>query len=148
MDIEVFENIVGIFIIILFSLFGSVFLVLGIKGIKRVNEKRRRCTSKTCGRVKEMVNRSYRDSKNEYSYKWCPIFEYSIGEQKIIKESYGRRFKYYSVGQEVEVYYNPNDYEDYYVLGYTNRAGYILTTIFGIVIITMSVLFGVWVINS
>ena len=75
------------------------------------------------------------------SYSWRPVFEYNIGELKFIKESsYGSSQSKYAIGQNVEIYYNPEDYNEYYVVGDTlpKTLGTIFTIV-GIIAIIISI---------
>lgn len=102
----------------IWGLVGSVFLIIGIAMQKNRKKKMINCTSKTYGKVTDLVrHQSYR-SGGGYSSTWHPVFEYNIGELKYIKESfYGSSQSKYAIGQDIEVYYNPKDYNEYYIAG-------------------------------
>lgn len=105
--------------------------------LKSRKRKEIECTSKAYGKVTDVVRHQSYDSDGRYSSSWHPVFEYNIGELKFIKESsYGRSQSKYAIGQEVEVYYNPEDYNDFYIAGETlPRTIGTIFTIVGIVAI-------------
>ena len=110
--------------VIIFSgilvLIGVIFFIIGMAMLKNRKRKEIKCTSKTYGKVTDIVRHQSHDSDGGYSSSWHPVFEYNIGELKFIKESlYGRSQSKYAIGQEVEVYYNPEDYNDFYIAGET-----------------------------
>ena len=83
-------------------------------------KKETNCTSSTYGKVTDIVRHQSYDSDGGYSSIWHPVFEYNVGELKFIKESpYGSSQSKYAIGQDVEVYYNPEDYNEYYLAGDT-----------------------------
>lgn len=122
-------------------LFGAIFFTIGMVMLNNRKKKVANCTSKTYGKIMDIVRREKRDSDGGYTTSWHPIFEYNIGELKFIKESpYGRSKSKYAIGQEVEVYYNPGDYNECYIAGETLQKT--LGTIFiivGICVVIMSV---------
>ena len=128
--------------LLIFGLIGIIFLIVGIFLFKKYKEKQLRCTFKTEGKTKDIVSRSYYTTDNTYNYKWYPVFEYTIGEQTFVKESLNGKNnkKCYKIGELVDVYYNPSDYEDYYVVGCTNRVGAIVLVLIGIWSIIMGIL--------
>lgn len=108
------------FIIIFFgigSLLGIIFSIVGISILNRRKIKEKNCTSKTFGKVTDLIRHQNYSSNGSSSSNWHPVFEYNIGgELKFIKESfYGSSQAKYAIGQTVELYYNPEDYNEYYV---------------------------------
>ena len=73
------------------------------------------------------------------------MFVNNIGELKFIKESAcGSSQSKYAIGQEVEVYYNPEDYNEYYIAGDTlPKTLAIIFTIVGIVAIMIAIVFAI-----
>ena len=95
-------------------------------------EKKTDCTSMTYGKVTDIVRHQRYDSDGGYISSWYPVFEYNIGELKFIKESLYVSFQSkFAIGQDIEVYYNPEDYNEYYIAGDTLLKT--LATIFTIV---------------
>lgn len=114
------------------ALIGLVFFIIGIVMIMNRKKKEINCTLKTYGKVIDIVRRQSHDSDGGYSSSWHPVFEYSVGELKFIKESpYGSSQSKYAIGQDVEVYYNPGNHHEYYIVGETLPKT--LATIFTIV---------------
>lgn len=102
------------------SLVGVIFFIIGIVMLNNRKKKEINCTSKTYGKVTDIVRHQSYDRDGGYSSSWHPIFEYNVGELKFIKESlYGSSQSKYAIGQDVEVYYNPEDYNEYYIVGDT-----------------------------
>lgn len=98
-------------------LLAIIFSSIGIWMQNNRKKKLTHCSSTTMGKVIKIVKRRYggADSDTEMFH---PVFEYSVENQKYVKESkFGTTKKKYEVGQEVEIYYNPNDCEEYYVGG-------------------------------
>lgn len=103
----------------LWALIGTVFFIAGIAMLNDRKEKEKNCTMKTYGKVTDISKHQTR-SNGSYTTSWHPVFEYSIGDLTFIKESiYGSSQIKYAIGQSVEVYYNPENYNEYYVEGYT-----------------------------
>lgn len=114
------------------ALVGFIFLIIGLVMLNNRKKKEINCTSMTYGKVTDIVRHQNYDNNGGYSSSWHPIFEYNIGELKFIKESpFGSFQSKYAIGQELEVYYNPEDYNEYYISGDTTPKT--LATIFTIV---------------
>lgn len=109
------------FIIMFTSTWAIVGITLFIVGIGILHNRKRKilkCTSITKGKVEDLVRQQNYDSDGGYSSTWHPVFIYEIGELKYIKESnYGTTQSKYAIGQEVEIHYNPEDPNEYYVTG-------------------------------
>ena len=111
-----------IFKIIFFGIcffLGIVFLILGIAINNNRKKKEKRCTLKTCGKVINVVKHNNYDNSQEIrTSSWYPVIEYRIGENIIKAEShYGNIKPQYKIGQEVQIYYNPQNYNEYYIEG-------------------------------
>ena len=116
----------------IWALIGFIFLIIGIAIHNNRKKKEINCTSMTYGKVTDIVRHQSYDSDGGYSSSWHPVFEYNIGKLKFIKESiYGSFQSKYAIGQDIEVYYNPEDYNEYYIAGDTLLKT--LATIFTIV---------------
>ena len=99
---------------------GVVFLVIGLAVTNNKNKKNERCTSKTSGKVINMAQRCYkRMGIDDYSnFAWHPVIEYQIGETKVEKEyNFGSGKPKYEIGQKIQIYYNPQNYNEYYIEG-------------------------------
>ena len=100
----------------IFGLVGAIFLAIGIFILRGHRRKLQRCTSRTWGKVTDLIEHRDRDGKRF----WHPVFEYTVGDRKYIKESgYGSSPSPFAVGQNVVVYFNPSDFEDYFTEGET-----------------------------
>lgn len=117
---------------VLWIFVGVIFLIVGIVALNNGKEKEINCTSKTYGKVINIVEYSNSDSLVYY-----PVFEYNIGELKFIKEfPWGSYPSKYVIGQYVEVYYSPENYNEYYIAGDTSSKIFgISFIIFGIITI-------------
>ena len=101
-----------------FILVGAIFLIIGIAMFNNRKKKERNCTLMTHGKVTDMVRRKSYNRDGEYTLSWYPVVEYNVGELKFTKESpYGSYQPKYTIGQDIEVYYNPEDYDEYYIAG-------------------------------
>lgn len=118
----------------IWSLVGIIFFIVGIVMLNKTKKKELNCTSKTYGKVTDIVRHQSYDRHGRYSSSWHPVFEYNIGELKFIKESpYGSSESKYAIGQNLEVYYNPKDYNEYYIAGDTTpKTLAIILTIVGV----------------
>ena len=63
----------GIWIII-----GVIFFIIGVAMIRNRKRKEIKCTSKTYGKVIDIVRHKSYDSDSGYTYSWHPVFEYNI----------------------------------------------------------------------
>ena len=116
----------------IWALVGVAFFIIGMVMLNNRKKKEINCTSKTYGKVTDIVRHQSYDIDGGYNSSWHPVFEYNIGELKFIKESpYGKSQSKYAIGQDVEVYYNPEDYNEYYIAG--DALPKTLATIFTIV---------------
>ena len=103
----------------LFLLVGIIFVAAGILVMKQGDNLKKRCTEETIGTVVEVVcETSYSETENQYSYTYYPVIEYQVGDRTISQISRaGQNPPKYQVGQQVEIYYNPNDVEEYIIKG-------------------------------
>ena len=124
--------IFGIIFSGVWTLLGVIFLIIGLVMLNNRKRKKSNCTSVTYGKVIDIVKNRRYNGHGVYYTSWNPVFEYNIGELKFIKESYyGNSQSKYAIGQKVEVYYNPEDYNEYYIAG--DNLPKTLATIFTIV---------------
>ena len=104
------------------ALIGIVFLTMGIVMYRNEKKLKENCTEMTYGTVTDIIRNVARDEKGSYNDSFNPLFEYNIGELKYIKESsYGTPQPQYAIGQKVEVYYNPENPNEFYISGETFR---------------------------
>ena len=123
------------------ALIGVVFFIIGTSIRRNRKKKVQRCTSHTYGKVVDLVRRESRDSDGNYSSSWHPVFEYRIGGLTFVKESnFGRSQAKFGIGQNVDIYYDPDNYNDFYVPEETlpNTLGIIFAAV-GVVAIVVAI---------
>ncbi len=130
-------------------LVGAIFLCIGL-GMKNNRKKKiLRCSSTTKGKVIDIVKRLYEEVGTGIdaisTYLYHPKIEYSVNNQKYIKISnFGTKPSKYEIGQEVEIHYNPNKCDMYYIEGdNTQKKLETIFTIAGGIILIMAVLIGI-----
>lgn len=100
----------------IFGLLGFTFSVIGICILRNRKKKEKNCTSKIYGKVKDVIRHQSYSSDGGYNSSWHPVYEYNVGELKFIKESlYGSSQSKFAIGQDIEIYCNPENYNEYYV---------------------------------
>jgi len=122
MEEEVLEDTLMFVIIFsgMWGLIGIVFLIIGVFMLNNRKRKEEECTAITNGVVKDISKCTNYDNDSGYRTTLHPVFEYKVGELIYIKESpYGRSHSKYAIGQNVEIYYNPENHHEYYVGGET-----------------------------
>lgn len=119
---------------------GLIFLSIGL-GIKHNRKKKlSNCSETTKGKIIDIVKRKHNDDGTA-SYTFHPVIEYNVNNQKYVKTStFGTRPSKYEVGQEVEIHYNPDNCDTYYIEGDNTqkKLGTIFTTI-GIIILLVAI---------
>ena len=98
-----------------FLLGGGLFVIVGLFKIIRQKIKEKKCTMFVMGVVKNNVKNS---SKADATVYYHPEFEYIVDGQTITDVYFGgtARIKY-KIGEKIGIYYNPNNYKEYYVEG-------------------------------
>ncbi|MCH5157506.1 MAG: DUF3592 domain-containing protein [Clostridiales bacterium] len=100
----------------LFLLIGIIFVVAGVIVLKQGDSLAKRCTEETIGTVVEIISERSYSSDNQFTYTYYPVIEYQVGERTISQKSRsGQDPPKYKVGQQVEIYYNPNNVEEYII---------------------------------
>ena len=125
----------------MFILVGIIFFTIGITILNKRKKKEKNCIMKTNGKVVDIV-KEIRIDTDGYTYYFHPIFEYNIGKLKYVKKStVGTSKPKYAIGQNVEILYNPEDYNEYYIAG-DNMQKRLATifTITGTIIIIMMII--------
>lgn len=124
-------------------LIAIMFLCMGIGMQNNRKKKLANCSSITMGKVIKIVKRSYDDVgiDKASAEMFHPVFEYNVGNQKYVKESkFGTTSQKYEIGQEVEIHYNPDNCEQYYVDGdNTQRNLGIIFTVAGVMVLIADV---------
>ena len=130
------------------GLLGLIFFVSGVIVLKNRKKKEKNCTSKTHGKVIDILKHESK-GVNYYTYSWHPVFEYTIGNLKYVKESlYGFSESKFAIGQDVEILFNPENYNEFYVATETlpKTLGRIFTII-GILLIVIAILIPIILLN-
>lgn len=119
------------------SLLGSIFFIIGLLFHIFQTKKEKRCDVQTYGKVIDIIARN-----NDGSMVYFPKIEYSIGSTKYVKEaSYGSNPCHFQIGQDLEVFYNPDNYEDYYIAN--DNTFSFLAKIFMLVGLAIFIIFGI-----
>lgn len=138
-------------IIGLILLLGIIFLSIGL-GIKHNRKKKlSNCSETTKGKIIDIVKRTYNGTGDDWtaSYTFHPVIEYNVNNQKYVKTSnFGTNPSKYEAGQKVEIHYNPDNCDTYYIGGENTqkKLGTIFTTI-GIIILFVAVVVAIIVTN-
>ena len=108
-------SIIAIFLMI----FGGIFIIASIGLSIFINNKKKNCTKEATAKIKEIIVSENRDNVDGFlMVSEYPKIEYDINGEHIEKvSSIGYMPKKYSVGQEVEICYNPNKYDDFCIKG-------------------------------
>lgn len=123
------------------GLIGIIFFIIGIVILKKRKTKEKNCTSKTYGKVVDILKHKNVDLNGGHTYSWHPVFEYTIENLKYIKESlYGSSSSKFAIGQNVEIHFNPQNYNEFYIAEETlPRTLGTIFTIVGIVLIVIAI---------
>lgn len=108
-------SIIAIFLMI----FGGIFIIASICLSIFINNKKKNCTKEATAKIKEIIVSENIDNVDGFlMISEYPKLEYDINGEHIEKvSSIGYMPKKYSVGQEVEICYNPNKYDDFCIKG-------------------------------
>ena len=100
-------------------LFGLFFVVIGVAVIMFQKKQNNKCTEVTTATVIDNVHPGYGSSVR----KFMPVFQYTVNGQTVTQKStIARKPKKYEIGDQVELRYNPNNINEYYVPGYTSKS--------------------------
>ena len=101
-----------------FIMLGGFFLLGGIYLRNEWKENKKKCTIKKYGKIINIVRHDRNNSSNRRTISWHIVFEFNAGDRKFIRESpYGCTKSKFSVGQEIEVYFDSENYNEYYIVG-------------------------------
>lgn len=124
---------------ILVKLLGIFFAYVGGASFIAEILKRIKCKESTSGKVIDIVEK-VKEKKRETKIFLYPIFEYTVDGNTYTEQfnvGTGRRNFKYSIGDEVEIHYVPNEPQKYYVkgniegiIGYTIILGFGLLLLF------------------
>lgn len=94
---------------------GVILIVLGIVAMTQGNALKKRCTQKTTGTVVEIVSIVHPD---DTSPTYFPVIEYQAGDSTISQMSNSGQYpSKYREGDRVEIYYNPNNVQEFIIKG-------------------------------
>lgn len=100
--------------ILIFICIGVIFIVGGIVVLNQGNSLKKRCTEETIGTVVEFIREVDFDNKSTY----FPVIEYQAGDRTISQKSRaGQNPPKYKEGEQIEIYYNPNNVQEYIIKG-------------------------------
>lgn len=100
-------------------LFGIFFVAIGVFLLAKENDIAKKCTEPTLGTVVKIEeSESYDSESGEYKYTYYPVIQYETKEQTVIKKyNLGTSRSKYSIGDKVNILYNPNNVEEYTIEG-------------------------------
>lgn len=134
-------------LIMLFLVFlGTIFIIVANSLIKNIRRKQKACTIKTIAKVVDVKKVDGREIDNDkFTYMWVPIIEYDVNGQKYRNfANYGASKPKYDLNQNIEICYNPNDCNEFYICD--DNTGNMLSKIFkwvGIGLVSVSVIIGI-----
>ena len=104
---------------VIFLLVGIIFAIAGIIVMQQDNSLKKRCTEQAIGTVVEVIcERDSNTTSDDITYTYFPVIEYQVGDRTISQRSRsGQTPPKYQVGDQVEIYYNPNDVEEFIIKG-------------------------------
>lgn len=109
------KSVVMLFGVVLFII-GVVFFALSHFFYISIQKRQKNCVSSAVATIVEIQQvTSSATGDGIPTTSWYPVYEYDVGGQTIRKRSsYGFARDKYSVGQRVEIKYNPYDYNEFY----------------------------------
>lgn len=131
---------------ILFWLIGVLFFVIQVHMKKSLEETKEICTDFTYATVIEM-EKTYETEFDDYYY--YPTYEYFVDDVRYeIETGNGSNRRMFDEGEEVELYYNPDNPEEVYIPGEQQEIELIIFNVIGVVciiggFIVLGVMFGV-----
>lgn len=110
--------------------FGVLFCVIAAGLLGSQKRKTGRCSEKTTGTVVGYVPMRGGVTNDDITTEmWHPVFEYYASGRHIKKTgAVGSVKKKYDIGEQVEVFFDPDEPEKFYIAG--ERAGRLLSVIF------------------
>ena len=120
---------------------GVIFIIVGIVAMHQGNSLKRRCTEQTIGTVVENI--CHEDSTYTRPT-YFPVIEYQAGDRTISQMSKSGEYpSKYKEGDQVEIYYNPNNVQEYIIKGdsTSNYVG-IIALVLGSIALVVSLVVG------
>lgn len=118
-----------------------IFIGIGIFAINSGDDIAKRCTIETKGTVLEIIEEKIDNSNESVDHKYYPVIAYDAGAIKYEEQSKnGSNPSKYRAGQEVDMYYNKENPQDFYLKGEASTGSY---GYFFIIIGILALIFGV-----
>ena len=129
---------------ILVIISGIIVLVVGIILFLNAKGLEKRCTAEAIGKVVDFKIEEGTETEDGYvrtTYTYFPIIEYKAGNKTVTKQSsIGSQSKKYSINDQVDILYNPDNIEEYTIKGdSTSNYLSIIFIIVGIIIVLVGV---------
>lgn len=127
-------------IVVTFFVVGFVFLSVAVGLFVRQKQKKERCNVETMGTVVDVRSiTSFTTSDDVVTNMWHPVFEYYARGERIQKVSpYGSTKKKYRIGQKVQILYNSDRPEEFFVVGQSTAE--LLIMIFSLIGLALMIL--------
>ena len=127
-------------IVAAFFVVGLVFLSVAVRLFVRQKQKKERCNMETMGTVIQIRSiTSFTNGDDVVTDMWHPVFAYDAQGERIQKVSpYGSTRKKYQIGQKVQIRYNPDRPEEFFIIGQSTAD--LLITIFSIIGLALLIL--------
>ena len=130
-------------VVIICGLIGVTLTIVGLCCSISDKRKQLRCTEKTNGVVHDMEQEIIQDGGTMITTLWYPVYQYYIDDIYFEKTSdVGFSKKMFHKGQAVEIYYNPNDYNELYVEVAKTKRTYALYVVTGLLCVGVAVIVG------
>lgn len=99
---------------LLFICLGILFVIAGIVVLNQGNNLKNRCSEETIGTVVELI----REVNSDDEYIYFPVIEYQVGDDIISQKSRsGQGSPKYREGDQIEIFYNPDNIQEYIIKG-------------------------------
>ena len=135
-----------VIVLVIVVVLGLGLIIAGVSSIKKMNRLKLSCTAQTIGKVAD-IEKSLVEITDEYgdvkkTNRYYPVFEYSANGRAIsYKSPFAAEKSKFKAGQEIIVFYNPQDVEQHYVqeekIG--NKKSGIIAVIFGVIFIAVAI---------
>ena len=116
--------------------FGVFFIIVGIAVLLFQNNKKNKCTETTTATVVDLIRKKTSSSHRTFA----PVFEYNVNGQTVrVTSSYSTRHIKHNIEDKVELKYNPNNVNEFYVPGYNSKGLGILFILAGLGVIGLMI---------
>lgn len=121
---------------VIYLLVGIVVVLIGLGTIRKGSRKDSRCTASTSAVIVEV-----QQSKEDESYTYTPIYEFTVGKTTVRKSGgkYSYNKKEFRVGESAAIRYNPEKPEEFIADGANGAKGAgVVLLLFGLVMIVIA----------